>query len=95
MPWLLPHIGSTLCAVTRISGKTDEEALLAALGAVVRSERKVLGISQEALADAASIDRSHMGRIERGERNLTLLNLVRVARALDKLPSQLLAEAQL
>lgn len=39
-------------------------------------------MSQEALADEAGLDRSHMGRIERGERNVTLLNLVKVAEAL-------------
>jgi transcriptional regulator with XRE-family HTH domain len=52
-------------------------------------------MSQEALADAAGIDRSHMGKIERGERNLSLLNLMRVASALDALPSDLLREAGL
>lgn len=81
--------------MARVSGKTDTERALAAIGSVIRAERSARGLSQEALADAAEIDRSHMGRIERGERNLTLLNLLRVARALNKLPSQLLAEAQL
>jgi transcriptional regulator with XRE-family HTH domain len=81
--------------VTRISGKIDNQGDLAAIGSVLRSERKTQGLSQEALADAANIDRSHMGRIERGERNLTVLNLIRIARALDQLPSQLLAQARL
>lgn len=54
-----------------------------------------MGLSQEALADAAGIDRSHMGKIERGERNVTLLNLVRVAVALDRKPSQILADGGL
>lgn len=52
-------------------------------------------LSQEALADAAGIDRSHMGKIERGERNVTLLNLVRIAAALGAKPSQLLIQADL
>jgi transcriptional regulator with XRE-family HTH domain len=43
-----------------------------------------LGMTQEVLADAAGIDRSHMGKIERGERNVTLLNLVRIAGALEQ-----------
>jgi transcriptional regulator with XRE-family HTH domain len=45
--------------------------------------RKERGMSQETLADAAGIDRSHMGKIERGERNVTLLNVKRVAVALN------------
>ena len=36
-------------------------------------------MSQEALADAAGMDRSHMGKIERGERNVTLLNVAKIA----------------
>jgi transcriptional regulator with XRE-family HTH domain len=52
-------------------------------------------MSQEALADAAGIDRSHMGKIERGERNLTLLNLARIAKATGCKASELLASAGL
>lgn len=54
-----------------------------------------MGLSQEALADAAGIDRSHMGKIERGERNLSFLNLLRIARAVGQKPSALLAAAEL
>lgn len=79
--------------VARVSGQSDEDGLLAALGAAIRAARTARGLSQEALADAAKIDRSHMGKIERGERNVTLLNLARVAGALDCAPSQLLADA--
>lgn len=39
-------------------------------------------MSQEALADYAGVDRSHMGRIERGERNVSLLNVIRIAKAM-------------
>lgn len=63
------------------------------LGEVVRARRKALNLSQEALADAAGIDRSHMGKIERGERNVTLLNVVRIAKAVGCKPSDLLADA--
>lgn len=52
-------------------------------------------MSQEALADAAGIDRSHMGKIERGERNVTLLNVLKIAAALDGRASDLLREAEL
>ena len=52
-------------------------------------------MSQEALADAAGIDRSHMGKIERGQMNVTLLNLARIAKAVSLKPSELLASAGL
>lgn len=52
-----------------------------------------MNLSQEALADQAGIDRSHMGKIERGERNLTLLNLAKLAHSLSCEPSDLLMEA--
>jgi transcriptional regulator with XRE-family HTH domain len=81
--------------VARVSGKTDTDAQLTHLGAAIRSERKLKGLSQEALADAAGIDRSHMGKIERGERNVTLLNLLRIATALGLRPSALLSASGL
>ncbi|MBB0025879.1 helix-turn-helix domain-containing protein [Ralstonia pickettii] len=79
----------------RVSFKTDKDGQLALLGAAVRARRKAALLSQEALADRAEIDRSHMGKIERGERNVTLLNVLRIAQALDCKPSELLAEAGL
>lgn len=48
----------------------------------MRNARKAAGLSQEALADAAEIDRSHMGKIERGERNVSVLNILKIAAAL-------------
>lgn len=65
------------------------------LGAAIRARRKELEMSQEALADFAEIDRSHMGKIERGERNVTFMNIVRIARAMQVLPSELLRDAGL
>jgi transcriptional regulator with XRE-family HTH domain len=79
----------------RVSGKTDKDQLLVRLGAAVRARRAVLNLSQEALADHAGIDRSHMGKVERGERNLTLLNLAKLAQALSCRPSDLLIDADL
>lgn len=81
--------------MARVSGKLDAEAHLERLGHAVRTMRKTRGLSQETLADAAGIDRSHMGRIERGERNLTILNLIRIASAMDVTPSQIMAAAGL
>lgn len=48
----------------------------------VRVERQALGLSQEALADKANIDRSYMGGIERGEHNIAIMNLLKIADAL-------------
>lgn len=63
------------------------------LGQAIRARRDELGLSQEALAHLSGIDRSHMGKIERGERNVTILNVERVAGALKTTPSKLLSGA--
>lgn len=76
----------------RVSGKSGDP-ILVALGDAIRSVRGEKGLSQEALADAAGIDRSHMGKIERGERNVTVLNVKRVAGALNVTVAELFARA--
>ena len=77
----------------RVSGTASNHEILAKLGQAIRARRQQMGMSQEALAHQSGIDRSHMGKIERGERNVTLLNIERVAKVLDRLPSQLLIDA--
>jgi transcriptional regulator with XRE-family HTH domain len=69
--------------------------VLVALGAAIRRERSERGLSQEALAVDADLDRSYMGGIERGEHNLTVMNLVKIAGALKLSPSKLLDSASL
>lgn len=56
--------------------------LLKILGTRIRTLRLAKGMSQEALADAARIDRSYMSGVERGVRNVSVLNLAKIARAL-------------
>jgi len=56
--------------------------LLRSLGATIRALRVERGLSQEALADLASVDRSYMSSIERGLRNISVLNMERIATAL-------------
>jgi ribosome-binding protein aMBF1 (putative translation factor) len=60
---------------------TDHESLRE-LGKRVREMRKQLGMTQEQLAHQAELDRSYVGGIERGERNITFSVLCQVARAL-------------
>jgi DNA-binding Xre family transcriptional regulator len=95
MPWPLKHHSATISAMARISATHDKDGDLAQLGAAVRARRLGHTLSQEALADAAGIDRSHMGKIEQGERNVTFLNILRIATALHCKPSDLLIDAGL
>ncbi|MDE8651430.1 helix-turn-helix domain-containing protein [Novosphingobium album (ex Liu et al. 2023)] len=79
----------------RQSIKTDTEGRLRRLGLAIRAVRSERGLSQEALADAAGIDRSHMGKIERGERNVSLLNVARIADALSTSIASLMIVAEI
>ena len=51
------------------------------LGKRIRAKRRELEMSQEGLAHEAGLDRSYVGRIERGEHNLTFVSLIKIARA--------------
>lgn len=85
----------TIRSMARVSAKLDINQDLAKLGAAIRARRMALSLSQEALADYAEIDRSHMGKIERGERNVTFLNILRIAKAVQCNASELLIDAGL
>lgn len=60
------------------------------LGKRVREKRREKAISQDALALSCGLDRSYMGRIERGEVNVTIEKLYRIASILDCEPAELL-----
>ena len=60
------------------------------LGKTIRDLRMELSLSQEELAERADLHRTYVGGIERGERNVSLENIVRIAHALQVVPSQLL-----
>ena len=66
-----------------------------ALGRAVRSARHERGLAQEAFAAQAGIDRSYFGAIERGEFNVSLDTIVKVAAGLGINASELLARARL
>lgn len=53
----------------------------ARFGKAVRERRKRLRLSQEEFADMCGLDRTYMGGIERGERNVALVNIEKIARA--------------
>jgi transcriptional regulator with XRE-family HTH domain len=65
------------------------------VGRVIRQARKGQGYSQEAFALVAGLDRSYMGAVERGEFNLTLETLLKIAGALGISASDLLSSAGL
>jgi len=68
------------------------DKLAKALGERIRVQRKACRISQDALALACSIDRSYVGRIERGEVNITVEKLSRIAGELTCEPPSLLPQ---
>jgi len=66
----------------------------AALGQAVRTFRVRRGFSQEELAFRSGLHRTYLGGIERGERNPSFANLLKVADALDVRPSELLRRVE-
>ena len=58
-------------------------------GKSVREHRIAAGLTQEGLADASELDRSYVGSIERGERNLSIENVCRLAAAIGVSPADL------
>lgn len=68
------------------------ESLATALGTRIRSIRKSAGLSQEEFAYRAGVDRSYVGKIERGEVNITVDKLYRLARVLTCAPHELLPD---
>lgn len=79
----------------RPAGSTTFEAEPAqAFGAAVREARAQRGIAQESLAHLAGIERSHMGKIERGEHMPTLVLILRIARALECKAADLMADTE-
>jgi transcriptional regulator with XRE-family HTH domain len=69
-------------------------SILTVIGNNVRYLRKKIGISQEELGDVAGLDRTYIGGIERGERNVSALNIAKLAKALKVKPERLLIEKQ-
>jgi transcriptional regulator with XRE-family HTH domain len=70
------------------------DPLLMAFGKVLRELREARGLSQEALALSASVDRTFVSQIERAIRQPTLTTLWKLAKALDVQPSTLITKVE-
>ena len=68
----------------------DKQPILLHFGQSVQQHRKALGLSQEQLADKAGVHRTYIGMIERAEKNITLCNMEKIAKALHTSLIQLL-----
>jgi len=68
----------------------SREEILKRFGVALRVARLSAGISQEELALRAKLDRTYVGGAERGERNVSLVNICRLAAALEIRPDELL-----
>jgi transcriptional regulator with XRE-family HTH domain len=69
--------------------------VLRRFGDAMREERKRRGISQEQLALEAEINRTYMGGVERGEENISLLTIAKIATVLKVKPSEILEKGGL
>jgi len=65
-----------------------------AFGRTIRKLREAKGLSQERLADLAGIHRTYIGDVERGKRNIALINMTRLAGALGISLSRLISEME-
>lgn len=68
----------------------DKNPILLQFGKNVQEYRRRQQISQEQLAESAGVHRTYIGMIERAEKNITLLNIAKIANALKISPSALL-----
>ena len=81
--------------MTRISVAARQNRCTKALGKVIRSKRLEQRLSQEAFADLVGLDRSYVGGIERGEHNISIHNLLKIAAGLNTSLTKLFSEAKL
>ncbi|HDR9499774.1 TPA: helix-turn-helix transcriptional regulator [Burkholderia cepacia] len=78
-----------------ISTRQHKDPSLIALGGAIRRRREAQELSQEQLALLADVDRSYVGRVERGTNNAATLTLKRLANALGMTLAELIADAGL
>ena len=75
-----------------MSLKKVKTPLLITFGKRIRELRTLQGYSQEKFADKVGLHRTYMGSVERGEQNLSLVNIKKIAKALNLKLSELLKE---
>jgi ribosome-binding protein aMBF1 (putative translation factor) len=95
IPWYFVRQLGTITGMAKPSPSHAGDKVLKSLGDAIRLTRAEKGLSQEALAVDAELDRSYVGGIERGEHNVTIINLNKVAKALGLPISALLIKAGL
>jgi transcriptional regulator with XRE-family HTH domain len=75
--------------------RNRQDPSLVALGNAIKNARQSKGISQEKLALLAEVDRSYVGRVERGDNNVAILTLLKIATALEVTLEMLMQQARL
>jgi len=73
--------------------QNDIKLRLSSLGAEIRKRRAAVGLSQDELGHLCGLHRTYIESVERGERNLTLVSLIRIAKAIQLTPHDLLQRA--
>lgn len=91
MLWPQVHETYGLVLTMPASTKPPISDAAAEFGRRVRARREQLGYSQEKLADIAGLHWTFVGQVERGRRNLSLHNILKLADALDCDPAELIA----
>jgi transcriptional regulator with XRE-family HTH domain len=71
----------------------DDKAFLQRVGDRIRERRTAMQLTQAQLAEKCGLHRTFIGSVERGERNLAVLSLRKIAAALRTTPAELLTES--
>lgn len=88
--WIMMH---TINSFTQ-TGTMAKKKILLRFGEKVRELRKEKNLSQEELSFKADLHRTYIGMIERAEKNITLLNISKIASALEVTVSELLSDIE-
>lgn len=73
----------------------EGKSQLRALGSAIREHRRELGVSQEDFAERCDLHRTYIGQVERGEKNISFVNILRITKACRTKPSGLFKAAGL